>query len=98
MTYELPHLLYFLQWNYAGDYIGCFTDKMHDRVLPGIPCQGGSDKVCSSANMTVEKCISLCREVNDTEYVYAGVEFGKECYFGPFIAVDRPISFIFLSR
>ncbi|XP_071500774.1 uncharacterized protein [Diadema antillarum] len=32
--------------------------------------------------MTIEICIAMCRAVSDTEYAYAGVEFGSECYCG----------------
>ncbi|KAF7353876.1 hypothetical protein MVEN_01073500 [Mycena venus] len=52
-------------WSLAG----CFTDVSTARTLAAT--------ATVSANMTVETCISFC---NAGGFIFAGVEFGQECY------------------
>ncbi|KAJ7320923.1 WSC domain-containing protein [Mycena albidolilacea] len=48
---------------------GCFVDDVKKRIL--------SDAVLVADNMTIETCASYC-----STYLYAGLEYGKECYCG----------------
>ncbi|KAF7331695.1 hypothetical protein MKEN_00049300 [Mycena kentingensis (nom. inval.)] len=52
-------------WSLAG----CFTDISTARTLAAV------DLVTN--NMTVEACITFC---TSKDYIFAGVEFGSECY------------------
>jgi hypothetical protein len=52
-------------WSLAG----CFTDVSTARTLAAT--------ASASDNMTVETCISFC---DAGGFIFAGVEFGKECY------------------
>ncbi|TDL22721.1 WSC-domain-containing protein [Rickenella mellea] len=50
---------------------GCYTDSTSNRALAGLSQSNGA--------MTIENCINFCAS---NSYVYAGVEFSKECYCG----------------
>ncbi|KAF5353807.1 hypothetical protein D9758_010585 [Tetrapyrgos nigripes] len=52
--------------------LGCFTDLVNGRTLTG-------PTFTSSTNMTAENCINFC---DSQEFVFAGTEFGQECYCG----------------
>ncbi|KAF4588036.1 hypothetical protein EYR38_009997 [Pleurotus pulmonarius] len=54
---------------------GCFTDNPGARSL-------SSAAFTSTDSMTVEACISFC---DASSFIFAGVEFGQECYCGNFI-------------
>ncbi|KAF2205966.1 copper radical oxidase [Delitschia confertaspora ATCC 74209] len=51
--------------------LGCYTDSVATRTLPSRQFPAG--------DMTVELCIAAC---SSTSFVYAGVEYGGECYCG----------------
>lgn len=53
-------------------YIGCFVDDTHRRALRGV-------SLFDYKKMTVFRCQDNCAERG---YVYAGLEFGAECYCG----------------
>jgi len=67
-----------------SNYVGCFKDKGDPYSTRGRDL----DKKYVSANdMTVEKCISICRNAG---FQYAGVQYGSQCFcdndygaFGP---------------
>ena len=78
--YAIFLLLLFLSSDEDERHIGCFTDMSRDRVFPDGPCD--SPPCLYYDDLTIDTCIELCRAVNDTEYAYAGVELGNECYCG----------------
>ncbi|KIO30744.1 hypothetical protein M407DRAFT_38550, partial [Tulasnella calospora MUT 4182] len=49
-------------------YTNCYTDSASARLL--------STMIYSSSSNTQDKCVAQC---NSKGYVYAGVEYGKEC-------------------
>ncbi|KAM9446657.1 sialate:O-sulfotransferase 2 isoform 1-T2 [Clarias gariepinus] len=53
-------------------YIGCYVDNTHKRALRGI-------SFLDYKKMTVFRCQDNCAERG---YLYAGLEFGAECYCG----------------
>jgi hypothetical protein len=53
-------------------YVSCYTDSASARVLTHVAHNDQTSK-----NMTVEFCTSTCAAAG---FVYAGVEFGGECY------------------
>ncbi|RPB00236.1 WSC-domain-containing protein [Choiromyces venosus 120613-1] len=66
----------------AYSHQGCFTESTPGGAL--------SQKALSSDAMTVEVCEEACRD-----YIYFGVEYGRECYCGSSLApnatlVDNP--------
>ena len=52
----------------------CYVDDLNDRILPFLALNDLNHQ------MTIEKCFGLCFEMND--YVYAGLQNGKECWCG----------------
>ncbi|KAJ2901230.1 hypothetical protein MKZ38_002094 [Zalerion maritima] len=73
------------QWGFADmtsegyAYVGCASDPAgQERTL--------SDASTSADDMTVETCISFCREGG---YVYAGVEYSTQCFCGNSASEDR---------
>ncbi|KAK7047617.1 hypothetical protein VNI00_006385 [Paramarasmius palmivorus] len=50
-------------------YFGCYSDNEHGRIMEYA--------VGSNEHATVEKCISICKEMS---YTIAGIEYGGECY------------------
>ena len=56
----------------VGNYMGCYEDSFEDRIL-----LGGVTKF--KVNNTVENCLRHCTE---TGYLYAGVQYGSECFCG----------------
>ncbi|KAG8818809.1 hypothetical protein FRC19_010302 [Serendipita sp. 401] len=72
-------------WGYQGCYtaappsasawtsVGCYTDAIGTRTL-SVPM--------GIAGMTPEKCQAACQAAN---YVFAGVEYGAECYCGAYL-------------
>ncbi|KAF8468573.1 WSC domain-containing protein [Russula ochroleuca] len=69
--------------------VGCYTDNVAARTLTFV---GYTD----TKNMTVDNCVNFC---NTQNFVYAGVEYGQECYCGNVIsnggttALDSDCSF-----
>lgn len=53
---------------------GCFSDPAGARVLK-------DSHYANDTGMTVESCVSYCSKKN-SQYVYAGVEYGQECWCG----------------
>ena len=51
-------------------YLGCSADPVQ-RTL--------EKKVAASNDMTVEKCVELCKK---RHYIYAGLEYSSECFCG----------------
>src|SRR5262249_7759287 len=51
--------------------LGCYPDDGDSRVL--------ENRVADSNDMTVENCLELC---SNDHYVYAGVQWGSECWCG----------------
>eukprot|EP00057_Strongylocentrotus_purpuratus_P025534 XP_011680008.1 PREDICTED: uncharacterized protein LOC100888657 isoform X2 [Strongylocentrotus purpuratus] len=56
-------------------YLGCFMDNPNDRVFAG-------DNLLYDPKMTISSCIQFCDNTVTTNYVYAGVENGHECFCG----------------
>lgn len=56
-------------------YLGCYTDSVGTRTLPGSTYNGNA--------MTEESCVSFCQSHG---YPYAGTEYGGECYCGASLA------------
>ncbi|KAH9987623.1 copper radical oxidase [Russula compacta] len=52
--------------------VGCYTDNVASRTLT-------SATYTDTTDMTVENCVNFC---NNQHYIYAGVEYGQECYCG----------------
>ncbi|KAI0246523.1 copper radical oxidase [Lactifluus subvellereus] len=52
--------------------LGCYTDDVAARTLT-------SAEYTNATDMTVEKCVNFCK---DQYFIYAGVEYGEECYCG----------------
>jgi hypothetical protein len=52
--------------------IGCYSDLTSNRTLGFV-----GDFPGAKAGMTIEPCLGACQ---DAGYVFAGVEFGKECW------------------
>jgi len=82
-TLQLSHLRHLrfqgraitdLPSGWAAD--GCYTDNVAARTLTSA---GYTD----TTNMTVENCVNFCNKQN---YIYAGVEYGQECYCGNVIS------------
>lgn len=68
----------------VGTYveIGCYSELQNARLLTG------TSPAANPTNMTVEYCVNGCKALNK---VYAGVEFGTECYCSdilPLIAIS----------
>ncbi|OAQ20922.1 WSC domain-containing protein [Thermosulfurimonas dismutans] len=66
------------------NYIGCFKDQGDPYGTQGRDLD---KKIVSASDMSVEKCISICRS---SGYRYAGVQYGSQCFcdndyglFGP---------------
>ncbi|XP_063968678.1 neurotrypsin-like [Lytechinus pictus] len=58
-----------------GDgYLGCFVDVVGNRVLSG--------SMNMSQSMSISYCIQFCQDSTTSNYTYAGVESGNECYCG----------------
>ncbi|KAG8773868.1 hypothetical protein FRC16_005274, partial [Serendipita sp. 398] len=57
----------------AWTSVGCYTDAIGTRTL-SVPM--------GIAGMTPEKCQAACQAAN---YVFAGVEYGAECYCGAYL-------------
>ncbi|CAM9864281.1 unnamed protein product [Pylaiella littoralis] len=55
----------------GAQYIGCYADVQSARIF--------ELKIDSSDSMTVSTCMELCE---DTEYMYYGVQWGRECWCG----------------
>ena len=53
----------------------CFQDEENSRILPHNAMDDKTNK-----KMTLELCFFLC--FDDNEYLYAGVQNGKECWCG----------------
>ncbi|KAL9113797.1 MAG: hypothetical protein Q9227_002243 [Pyrenula ochraceoflavens] len=64
----------------VGQYVsyGCFSDSTNARSL-------SSATYTSDTAMTVESCVSFCQKKN-SKYVYAGVEYGSQCFCGDSLA------------
>ncbi|XP_041467134.1 uncharacterized protein LOC121417479 [Lytechinus variegatus] len=69
-------------WPFTGaaschgvNYLGCYVDRLNDRVFPG-------DSLLSDADMTISYCIQFCNDITSSIYEYAGVNNGNECYCG----------------
>ncbi|XP_041484169.1 uncharacterized protein LOC121430822 [Lytechinus variegatus] len=60
---------------HGENYLGCYGDKPTDRVFPG-------DSLLSDPDMTISYCIQYCNSIITSNYVYAGVENGNECFCG----------------
>lgn len=60
---------------------GCYTDSINPRTLSGA--------TTSSLNMTTEDCVGFC---DANSFIFAGTEFGKECYCGNFTAPSSAIT------
>ncbi|RDB16324.1 hypothetical protein Hypma_003017 [Hypsizygus marmoreus] len=71
-----PHL----PGNWSAVASGCYSDSQTFRTLRGA---AKTDEV----GMTVESCIAFC---DDLGFVWAGVEYGKECYCGNLVAYGNP--------
>ncbi|GAB1606542.1 uncharacterized protein LOC115209445 [Argonauta hians] len=54
-----------------GIYLGCWQDSLPKRTLQG--------SVLTSDSMTIDQCLTFCR---NNDYVYAGLQFGMQCYCG----------------
>ncbi|OCF78392.1 hypothetical protein I204_00332 [Kwoniella mangroviensis CBS 8886] len=50
--------------------VGCMIDTDNPRALPGV-------STTDANNNTIENCVAKC---NDQGYVFAGLEYGKECW------------------
>ncbi|KAL7836325.1 hypothetical protein AOLI_G00276090 [Acnodon oligacanthus] len=59
-------------WNCDTKYIGCYVDDTQKRALRGV-------SFFDYKKMTVFRCQDNCAERG---YMYAGLEFGAECYCG----------------
>nr|XP_054772062.1 uncharacterized protein LOC129280029 [Lytechinus pictus] len=58
-----------------GDgYLGCFVDVSGNRVLSG--------NMNMSQSMSISYCTQFCQDSTTSNYTYAGVESGNECYCG----------------
>ncbi|XP_029468385.1 WSC domain-containing protein 1 [Rhinatrema bivittatum] len=55
-----------------GTYVGCFSDDSEDRAMKGVVFY-------DLRKMTVSHCQEACAE---RAYLYAGLEYGAECYCG----------------
>ncbi len=60
----------------AYEYIGCYKDSGNPSGLEGRDLNGF---MYSDPNMTVEKCINLCRQKG---FAYAGVQYSTQCFCG----------------
>ncbi|CAJ0830160.1 10003_t:CDS:2 [Entrophospora sp. SA101] len=54
-------------------YIGC----IHDNFYCGKRAMNDDDKIITDENLTVDKCIDLCRE---RKFKLAGLEAGNQCF------------------
>ncbi|KAL7940247.1 hypothetical protein V8C42DRAFT_338118 [Trichoderma barbatum] len=70
----------------VGSYLnqGCFIDSISARVLTE---KSTTDQ--SATGMTVKKCVEFARQGS---YMYAGVEYGGECYVGNTLKNPAPAS------
>ncbi|KAM9625552.1 sialate:O-sulfotransferase 2 [Morphnus guianensis] len=59
-------------WGHTSRYIGCYVDNTRRRTLRGV-------SFFDYKKMTVFRCQDNCAERG---YLYAGLEFGAECYCG----------------
>ncbi|CAF3923815.1 unnamed protein product [Adineta steineri] len=55
------------------NYVGCFKDSRHQRILNGII------KPLTSSSMTIALCTNYCAE---HDFSFAGLQFRSECYCG----------------
>ncbi|CAG7848507.1 WSC domain-containing protein ARB_07867 {ECO:0000305} Flags: Precursor [Serendipita indica DSM 11827] len=60
--------------------LGCYADLVYSRSLP-VPM--------GISGLTVEKCQTACQSAN---FMYAGVEYGGECYCGNSIGGSGPVT------
>lgn len=62
-------------------YVGCFEDSSSSRVLSSGPS--------SSTSLTIATCLSACSQQG---LVYAGLEYGSECWCGDSIAASATVT------